>query len=247
MILWFSLLACLLASLYLPHLGQHVLRQRIIFIDLALAQVAAVGYAIGIAMDISGLLVAACITVVAIFAIAALPEKMDLPKEGIMGALYASAASAGMMILASMPHAEGQMMALLFGSMLGVDEKELFILASSGVVALLLMRFHHMKHYFGRVLFYSSLAFAVVPAIYSLGVVLVFSLLVIPGLAVWRGGQTGQTWIAIVLASLASLSGVMLSNDFDFPPSSSVVVCLCVFALVLRLAVSFQKSLQTKA
>lgn len=234
MILWFSLIACLIASLYLPVLGQQVLKHRIIFIDLALAQVAAVGYAIGIATDGDGMLYAAIITAVAILIIAALPEKTDMPKEGIMGALYAVAASLGMVILASMPHAEGQMMALLFGSMLGVNEGELIILAVSGLVAVALIRFHDMKYYWGRVLFYTSLAIAVVPAIYSLGVVLVFSLLVIPGLAVWKSGQVGNTWLAITLASLASIAGIFMSNYYDYPPSSAVVVFLATLALLGR-------------
>lgn len=61
MILWLSLAACLLVSMYLPVLGQQVLKRRIIFVDLALAQVAAMGYAIGLATEGSGMLYAAII------------------------------------------------------------------------------------------------------------------------------------------------------------------------------------------
>ncbi|MDQ7002528.1 MAG: metal ABC transporter permease, partial [Ghiorsea sp.] len=111
---------------------------------------------------------------------------------------------------------------------------ELITLAVSGLVAVTLIRFHDMKYYWGRVLFYTSLAIAVVPAIYSLGVVLVFSLLVIPGLAVWRHGQVGNTWLAISLASLASTAGIFMSNYYDYPPSSAVVVFLAALALFGR-------------
>jgi len=234
MILWFSLFACLLASLYMPVLGQQVLKRRVIFIDLALAQVAAVGYAIGLATDGSGILYASIITTAVIFVIAAIPDDTNLPKEGIMGALYALAVSLGMMVLASLPHAEGQMMGLMFGSMLGVNENELMVLASSGLVAVILMRQHNMDTYIGRVLFYSSLAIAVVPAIYTIGVVLVFALLVMPSLAVWNM-YIGKTYLAILVASLASICGVLFSNYFDYPPSSSVIVFLSIIALISRL------------
>jgi len=240
MILWFSLIACVLASLYLPLLGKKVLNHRIIFIDWALAQVAAVGYAVGLASDGNGLVYASIITALAILLIAAMPAQTDVPKEGMMGALYALSASVGMMVLASMPHAEGQMMALLFGSMLGVDETELLLLLVSGSIALVLMRLHDMESYVGRVIFYTSLACAVVPAIYALGVVLVFSLLVVPGLAVWRHGQVGSSVLAIGIAITGSVSGVMLSNYYDYPPSSAVVVFLCLYAVMLRVGVSYK-------
>jgi len=237
MILWFSLIACVLASLYLPMLGQQVLKHRIIFIDLALAQVAAVGYAIGIAADGNGLMYAALVTIIAILIIAYLPEKTDVPKEGVMGAMYAVATSVGMIVLANVPHAEGQMMALLFGSMLGVDEKELFTLAATGLVAVILIRYHRMDTYLGRVLFYTSIAIAVVPAIYSLGVVLVFSLLVIPGLAVWHQGHMGNSWLAMLIAAAASTAGVFMSNYYDYPPSSAVIVSLASMALISKFAI----------
>ncbi len=242
MILWFSLAACLLVSLFLPVLGQKILKRRVIFIDLALAQVAAVGYAVGMALDGNGMLYAAAITAVAVVLLALLPEQSDLPKEAVMGALYALAASLGMMVLAVMPHAEGQMMELLFGSVLGVNELELTIVAVSGGVALLLSTGLSRwlstgqvgDRFLGRVLFYGALAIAVVPAIYAVGVILVFAMLVIPGLAVWRNGDNGPVHYAITIAAVASVCGILFSDQFDFPPSSSVVVCMAGVALLWR-------------
>lgn len=234
MILWFSLAACLLVSLFLPLLGQKILHRRVIFIDLALAQVAAVGYAIGMAMDANGMLFAAAVTAVTVLLIATLSEESDLPKEAVMGALYALAASLGMMILAMMPHAEGQMMELLFGSVLGVNEVELVIIATAGFAALLLAKQGRRDSYGGRVAFYGALAVAVVPAIYAVGVILVFAMLVMPGLAVWRDGENGSALQAVAISCLASLFGLLFSNYFDYPPSSAVVVFLAATALLWR-------------
>lgn len=234
MILWFSLAACLLVSFYLPVLGQQILKRRIIFIDLALAQVAAVGYAIGMALDSNGMLYAAVITAVVVVILALIPEKSDLPKEALMGALYALAASLGMMVLAMLPHAEGQMMELLFGSVLGVNEVELIIMAVAGALALLLSMQRHGDYFLGRVVFYGALAIAVVPAIYAVGVILVFAMLVMPGLAVWRDGNNGPSWQAVAVAAVASVCGLFFSNYFDYPPSSAVVVFMATTALVWR-------------
>ncbi len=234
MILWFSLGACLLVSLFLPVLGQQILKRRVIFIDLALAQVAAVGYAVGMALDGNGMLYAAVITAVVVVLLALLPEQSDLPKEAVMGALYALAASLGMMVLAMLPHAEGQMMELLFGSVLGVNESELIIMAIAGALALLLSKQRHGDHFIGRMIFYGALAIAVVPAIYAVGVILVFAMLVMPGLAVWRNGDNGPALYAMMIAAIASTCGLFFSNQFDFPPSSAVVVFMAILALLWR-------------
>lgn len=234
MILWFSLAACLLASCFLPILGQKILKRRIIFVDLALAQVAAVGYAIGLAADGNGMLYAALITSLTVVVMAYLPDSTDLPKEAVMGALYALATSVGMMILALMPHAEGQMMELIFGSVLGVNELELFIMAFAGFSALLISRYGDSGTFAGRILFYGSLALAIVPAIYAVGVILVFAMLVVPGLAVWNNADNGASLHAVLIAVSASVLGIISSNQFDLPPSSSVVVIMALFALLWR-------------
>jgi len=234
MILWFSLAACLLVSFYLPVLGQHILKRRIIFIDVALAQVAAVGYDVGMALDGNGMLYATVITAVVVVILALLSEQSDLPKEAVMGALYALATSIGMMVLAMLPHAEGQMMELLFGSVLGVNETELMIMAVSGLLALFISRQQKRDHFFGRIIFYGALAIAVVPAIYAVGVILVFAMLVMPGLSVWREGNNGPALQAIAVAVIASVCGLLFSNYFDYPPSSTVIVFMAATVLLWR-------------
>ncbi|RLL52236.1 metal ABC transporter permease [Mariprofundus sp. EBB-1] len=234
MILWFSLAACLLVSFYLPVLGQQILQRRIIFVDLALAQVAAVGYAVGMAVDGNGMLYAAVITAGVVVLLALFPDKSDLPKEAVMGALYALAVSIGMMVLAMLPHAEGQMMELMFGSVLGVNETELMIMAVAGAVALLLSKQRFGDHLLGRIIFYGSLAIAVVPAIYAVGVILVFAMLVMPGLSVWRDGNNGSALQTVAVAAVASVCGIIFSDYFDYPPSSAVVVFLAAISLIWR-------------
>ncbi|MFQ5344921.1 MAG: metal ABC transporter permease, partial [Mariprofundus sp.] len=128
MFLLTSLIACLILAVVMPFLGRRVLERRIVFVDLALAQFAATGYAIGLATDTSGPLWAGGITVLAVFCFAALPYASRLPKEAVMGAMYAVAAAAGMVILTQLPRAEGHMTDLMFGSLLGASWPDLVAL-----------------------------------------------------------------------------------------------------------------------
>ncbi len=221
-----SLLACLIMAVIMPYLGQRVLQRRVVFVDLALAQIAATGYALGLATDSSGLLWAAIVTLIAIFLFAAIPHTSRLPKEAVMGAMYAVAAAAGMVILSHLPHAGGHMSDLMFGSLLGADRQDLLLLSGASAMAVALFRFARDDSYMRRILFYLALAVAVVPAIHIVGIVLVFGMLLLPALSIWQGNNNGSLWQAIALALIASVAGIFSAEYLDLPPSSSVVVAL---------------------
>ncbi len=226
MFLLTTLLACLILACVMPLLGRRVLERRIVFVDLALAQFAATGYAIGLATDSSGSLWAGGITVLAILLFAALPYASTLPKEAVMGAMYAVAAAAGMVILTQLPHSEGHMTELMFGSLLGASWFDLGVLAGLGVLSVIILHFAGDDSYQQRVIFYLALALAVVPAIHAVGIVLVFGMLLLPALASWRGGKNGTVWLTLTVAIIGSLVGVFSAEYLDLPPSSSVVLAL---------------------
>ena len=231
MFLLTSLFACLILACVMPLLGRRVLERRIVFVDLALAQFAATGYAIGLATDSSGTLWAGGITMLAIFLFAALPYASKLPKEAVMGAMYAVAAAAGMVILTQLPHAEGHMTALMFGSLLGASWFDLLLLGGLGVLAVITLHFAGDDSYAQRVIFYLALALAVVPAIHAVGIVLVFGMLLLPALASWQGNQNGSVWLTFVVSITGALIGVIAAEYLDLPPSSSVVLALFICGL----------------
>jgi len=233
MFLLTSLVACLILALVMPFLGRRVLERRIVFVDLALAQFAATGYAIGLATDSSGPLWAGAITLLAILVVAALPNVSKLPKEGVMGAMYAVAAAAGMVILTGLPHAEGHMSELMFGSLLGVGWPDLVILVALGVMAVFTLRLAGNDSYGRRILFYVALALAVVPAIHAVGIMLVFAMLLLPALAAWRDEGNGPIWHALLVGIAGAFFGIMAAEHLDLPPSSSVVLALFLCGLPL--------------
>jgi len=231
MFLFTSLVACLILALVMPFLGRRVLERRIVFVDLALAQFAATGYAIGLATDSSGLLWAGMVTMLVVFVFAALPYASKLPKEAVMGAMYAVAAAAGMVILTRLPHAEGHMSNLMFGSLLGARWFDLMILAGLGASAVIVLRFSGDDNYIQRVMFYLALALVVVPAIHAVGIVLVFGMLLLPALAAWQGDRNGPAWLALIVSLSGAVLGVLMAEYLDLPPSSSVVLALFICGL----------------
>ncbi len=231
MFLLTSLVACLILACVMPFLGRRVLERRIVFVDLALAQFAATGYAVGLATETSGLLWAGGLTLLVVLAFAALPHSTNLPKEGVMGAMYAVAAAAGMLILTGLPHAEGHMSELMFGSLLGAGWVDLVVLAASGILAIVALNFAGNDRYGERVLFYLALALAVVPAIHAVGVVLVFAMLLLPALAAWKGERNGSILKALSVGLMGAVLGIIAAEYLDLPPSSSVVLSLFVCGL----------------
>jgi len=230
-----SLLACLMLAVIMPYVGQQVLKRRVVFVDLAMAQIAATGYAIGLASEQPGMLFSAGVTLIALSFFAAIPHASRVPKEAVMGAVYAVAAATGMVVLSQLPHAEGHMRDLMFGSLLGADARELLMLSAGAVLSALLIRHATGDSYGQRFLFYLGLAIAVVPAIHVVGIVLVFGMLLLPALAVWREHDHGPLWQAVLLALLAACSGIFAAERWDWPPSSSVVLALFVWGLPIFL------------
>lgn len=250
MILITVMVATLVIAVCLPVLGQRVLERRVVFVDLALAQLAATGYALGMALHIPGMLAAAGITAVAVFLMALMDEDTALPKEAVMGAVYAFAASAGVVMLSVLPYGEGQLMGLLFGSILGVDWMGILQLSIFAVIGTAMAWPDHHNTYGGRLRFYIGLSLIIVPAIHAIGVLLVFAYLVMPALSVWRHGKNGPPWQAITLAAVASIAGVMISDLFDLPPSATVVLTLTMIAVLIGIVIYFtagdEKSTDTK-
>ncbi len=239
MILLTVLIATLVIAVSLPVLGQRVLARRIVFVDLALAQVAATGYALGMALEIPGVYAAAATTAIAVIFLSLMDEDTPLPKEAVMGGVYAFAASVGMVLLSLLPYGEGQLMGLLFGSVLGIDWQGIGELAVFAALGLALALPDHANSFAGRMRFYAGLSLIIVPAIYAIGVLLVFAYLVMPALSVWRRGHNGPAWEALTLAAIASIAGTFIADYLDLPPSATVVLTLATIAVITGTYIHF--------
>ncbi len=239
-----ALLCCLVLAGIHAYLGFHVVRRGVLFVDLAMAQMAALGAAVGIVAGIEhGTWGAYCIsagfalTAAGLFAVL---RSSRVPKEAIIAVVYAVASAATFVVLEKSPHGMDAVRHLFVGQVLTVAPSKLGLTAIVYVVfGLLLARLHPRilavtegRSGNGRVLvdflFYGTFALVVTSSVGLVGVLLVFALLVLPAVAALLvaardGARLAWGW---AFAGAASLVGLQASFHLDLPAAPVVVVVL---------------------
>lgn len=225
--------ALVVACLVLVPLGTQVLARGVVFIDLAVAQVAACGVlAAGMLVHEAGPAFAAAAAAVAALLGSAgvwwLARRWPEQREALIGLVYVAGAGLSVIAVAFDPHGRERLAALLAADVLWVPWASVLLLAlaAAGVVALSLARGGWLQR---DGVFYPGFALALSVAVQTLGLYLVFALLIGP--ALWtRRGVTLAT--AIVLAAAACLAGMGLSWVFDWPSGACVALALCVLGVL---------------
>ncbi|MCE3271342.1 MAG: hypothetical protein K0S57_1739 [Ramlibacter sp.] len=225
-------LALLAACLLLVPLGAQVLARGVVFIDLAVAQVAAAGaLAVGIAWERAPPGATAVLSAVAALLggglVWWLARRWPAQREALIGLVYVAGASASVVGAAFDPHGREQLTALLAADVLWVGWPATALLAAGAIVVLALAGRDGRR--LGRdALFYPVFALALSVAVPALGLYLVFALLIAPALWTRRGRPLRD---AIALAAGASLAGLGVSWALDWPSGASVALLLCGLGL----------------
>ena len=168
-------------------LGSQVLERGIVFIDLAIAQIAGLGVICGVALGLPQGGVAVQLSAVTAALLGAMlltwmERRMPREQEALIGVMFILAACAGILVLAGNPHGGEHLKDLLVGQILWVNTSQLLWLA--GLTALLaLALWLGWVERLGRYGFYAAFAVAVTASVQLVGVYLVFSSLIIPALA----------------------------------------------------------------
>ncbi len=216
-------------------LGQQVLRRGIVFIDLAVAQIAALGV---IAADLMGLkpqgwaVQAAALTAALAGAslLTWIENHWPEVQEALIGAVFVLAASATILLLSSHPHGGEHLKDLLSGQILWVTPTQL-IPAATVTAAVLVIWFgckQRLEH-FG---FYALFAVAVTASVQLVGIYLVFSSLILPALAVRNRPPNQQLATGYIIGLLAYAVGLSLSAYFDLPSGAVVVWSLAALGIL---------------
>ena len=228
------LATALVLSTHVP-LGTEVLRRGIIFIDLAIAQVAGLGViaAYSLGWEAHGWMVQVAAVSAALLAALILhftDKRWPEIQEAIIGVSFILAATLGILLLAGNPHGGEHLKELLVGQVLWVTYEQLLPVAIvNGLVLLVWFAFReHMKG-FG---FYAIFAVAVTASVQLVGVYLVFSCLIIPALATRK---MSRRMLRITcgwgIGAVACLAGLIVSVTADLPAGAVIVWSLSVFAL----------------
>jgi zinc/manganese transport system permease protein len=230
----------LVLATHIP-LGVEVLRRGIIFLDLAVAQMAALGVLVAhllgwdapdVAHGLGAQLAAAVAAVLGALLLTWCEKRWPALQEALIGLLFVVAASAGILLLADNPHGGEHLRDLLGGQILWVGWERLAPLAV--LYGLLLTVWFGLRERLGRAGFYLVFALAVTASVQLVGVFLVFASLIAPAVAshALRRGLVAA-WL---LGGLGYAGGLLWSLLADLPAGAAVVCALGLLAALALIA-----------
>ncbi len=215
-------------------LGREVLKRGIIFIDLAVAQMAGLGV---IAAGTFGLDAHGIAAQAAAFAAALLgglllswtDKRFGKTQEAIIGVSFVLAATGGLLMLANNPHGGEELRDLLVGQILFADAHTLT--PAAVLAAVVLVSWRLVMRTFGRPGFYLLFAVSVTASVQLVGVYLVFASLMVPALAtrsLAKHALAGGYAVGVV----GYVFGLLLSAVYDLPTGAVIVWTLTLAGLL---------------
>ncbi len=253
------LAACLVLTGIHVYLGVHVIARKVIFVDLALAQIAALGTVIGVLLgyevgkDVNALyLYSLAFTIFGAFVFSVTRMKGEkVPHEAIIGIVYAVTFASTILVLSKSALGPQELDHIIKGELLWVQPQ---VVIKTAVIYALVGLFHFIfrKKFmaisfdaekaesaginvrFWDFLFYTSFGFVITSSVAIAGVFLVFSYLVIPSVGAMLLSDKLSTRLSIgwIAGSIVSFAGVKLSYNTGLPTSPAIVVVLAA-ALIL--------------
>jgi zinc/manganese transport system permease protein len=254
-LLWAPFLMCLVLTGIHAYLGVHVLAREVVFVDIALAQIAALGataaflvgfdldtwqsYACGLAFTIAGALVLALTRT----------RDRHVSQEAVIGVVYAVSSAGAVLLADRAPHGVEHVRAMLVGNLLAVQlpdvAKVAALYAAVGILHWLCRRpffliSTHPERAFAEgwhvkawdFVFYASFGVVVASSVRIGGVLLVFSYLIVPALAavVLGGDVRAKLALGWAFGAAVSVIGIVASAALDLPTGATVV---CAFGASL--------------
>jgi zinc/manganese transport system permease protein len=238
---WSLLGAPLLAGLLVASthvvLGRKVLERGIIFIDISIAQVAALGSIIGATLGFApaegggwqGQVAAGLAALLASGLLAWTERRLRFVQEALIGSLYIVAASVALLVLASNPHGAEHMQELLAGQILWIGYAQVWPVAVlyAGILAVWFLWAHRQP-----AAFYFLFAFTVMASVQLVGVYLVFATLILPALASHGLEERRGLALAYAVGAAGYAVGLWLSVPLDLPAGPLIVCTLAALALL---------------
>ena len=254
-LMWVPFLMCLVLTGIHAYLGIHVIAREVVFVDIALAQIAALGataafvfgweletwesYAFGLGFTILGAVVLALTRT----------RERHVSQEAVIGVVYAVSSAAAVLVADRSPHGAEHLRGMLVGSLLSVRLPELLKVA--GLYALIGVFHWRCRRPFFLIstnpaeafrqgvrvrwwdfLFYASFGVVVTSSVRIAGVLLVFSYLIVPALAGILVGGSLRTRLLVgwAFGTGVSVLAMLTSAVLDLPTGATVV---CAFGVCL--------------
>ena len=232
-----ALLAGLLVLASHVPLGMQVLARGIVFIDLAIAQIAGLGV---IGADLMGFepqgfgvqLSAVSAALLGALWLTYAEKRWPEVQEALIGVLFVLAATGSVLLLAHNPHGGEHLKDLLVGQILWVTYQQLPLAALvSLTVTLLWFTLRQRLQHFGGAGFYILFAFAVTASVQLVGIYLVFASLIVPALATRHYSGSKRLVAAYTMGALAYALGLIASTWWDLPSGAVIVWAMAAIGL----------------
>lgn len=237
--------------------GLHIVRRGVIFIDLAVAQMAALGTAIAVANhhevgSPAAYWLSLAFALGTAFAISVTRFKLGkVPHEAIIGIIFVVASAMAIVVLENTEHGVEELKDILSGSILLVPKEA--VMETAGVYGLIVLGLalawrsivgislnelgapHGSKRILFDVLFYGLLAFVVASSVKVAGVLVVFTWLVMPPVCafLWLSKMRSAILMSLPIAIMGTLGGLALSYYKDWPTGPAIVSVLGAIVAVL--------------
>ena len=242
------------------YLGLHVVERGVIFVDLALAQIAALGATVALLVPAFGgdphgpavywMSLGFTFIGAAVFSLVK-GQAVRIPQEAIIGICYAVASAGVILAMSQVAGQSDTLKDMLVGNILSVSWEEVWRMAAM-YAAIGVFHYIYRRRFMTmsmdpkaaaargwsiRVwdfLFYASFGLVVTRSVAIAGVLLVFCYLIVPSVAALRYGERVGVRLAIgwVMGVVVSMLGMYFSVEFDLPTGATIV---CTFGLVLIL------------
>jgi zinc/manganese transport system permease protein len=251
--------ACMILVAIHSYLGLHVIAREVIFVDLSLAQMAALGTTTGLLAGVApdsptaqGFALAFTVIGAGLFAATRSRGRGRVPQEAIIGIVYVVASAAALLIAAKSPRGEDVVKDILVGKLLWVTWPTIVKLAAAylaiGVFLFVLRRRFETVSFEPKKAdaegwsirwwdfwFYSAFGIVITFSVPIGGVLMVFSFLVVPAVTafLFTRHPRALTVISWSTGAIASAVGLVVSYTYDLPTWPVIV---CTFGLILLLA-----------
>jgi len=254
-----AFVAGLVVTGMLSYLGVHVVERGVIFVDLSLAQIAALGTTVGVlaGYDMHSSMgyvfsLGFALLGAAVFAMSRVHRSTRIPQEAIIGIAYAVAAAASILTMSKVTGETEHLKEMLVGNILSVSWRD--IARTAGLFALVGVFHFLLRKKFLLIsmdepeaerqglsirlwdfLFYGSFGLVVTLAVPIAGVLLVFSYLIVPAVSAMLFSKRLGVRLAIgwSMGAITSASGVYLSYLWDLPTGATIVTTLGAGLLLL--------------
>ena len=254
-LMWVPFLMCLVLTGIHAYLGLHVIAREVVFVDIALAQIAALGATaailVGFDVDSSVAYLFALGATVFGAVVLALTRSRErrVSQEAVIGVVYAVSAAAAVLLVDRAPHGAEHLHSMLVGNILTASGCHVVEVATLyGAIGLLhwacrrpfflistnpdeaFRQGWHVRRW--DFLFYATFGVVVTSSVRVAGVLLVFSYLIVPALAgiAVGGSMSRRLVIGWVFGTLVSVLGMLASALLDLPTGAAVV---CAFGITL--------------